>query len=529
MLFPDWRVKLRNVSVNFGGKRILHGLNWELAPGTNWAVFGPNGAGKSTFLRLLRGEVRPEQHFGAQDNPPYCAWNFPGAAPEPQNPEYRQNWPDTSPLAVRPLSSLLSPEMQRHYVRQNWRINGEEVVLSGLSGGYMLYSAPIEEERRLARATAARIGAEHLLELEPGAMSQGQLRLVLLARALVSEPRLLLLDEAADGLDKDSRKLFFSALDEMAARPDIPGGCSIIYVTHRAEDLPGCVTHAMAINDGRIVKQGPLEEWKDVRNRLRPERQESASLEEKTDSRENHGAEDYPPPVFILENADVYLQRKKILHGVNWRVNQGENWLLGGPNGSGKSTLLRLLMGEEHPALGGNLTWFGSEGAEARPTLEERRSFIGYVSDWLQNNYVYELSGFDLALSGLHGTIGLYRESSPAEEARAGEVIAMLGLEEYQHRLNSEMSEGTLRRFLLARAVAPAPRLLLLDEPCSGLDYSARRAFLADVRKIAANGTNLIMVSHNQTDLDELDAVLTHEIRLQEGKVEYAGPIRRAL
>lgn len=482
-------IELHDASLVLGGETVLDRLRWRLMPGEHWAVIGRNGAGKTLLLRLLRGEVPP--YVPEPGGHPAVTWAIMGE-------------PDPSPLAVRPVSSMLSPELQRHYMRQGWRLSGAEVILSGFGDGYMRYDRPSPEEREAICALADRLGATHLLNILAPEMSQGQLRLILLARALVKKPRLLLLDEPFDGLDAAAQKSLFSILEEIA------GETSMVCAIHKGEDLPACLTHFLELEEGKIVRSGPLE-----RAGL------FATLPSPAPEPPRPQAAGAPPSsVLRLSHADVYLQGKKILHGLNWEVKTGENWLLSGPNGSGKTTLLRVLLGEEHVALGGSLTWFGQD---APATLEERRRYIGYVSDWLRNSYQYDLTGRELVLSGLMGSIGFYRRPTPDEEREAEYWLNRLNLTPLAEKRLDGMSEGVSRRFLLARALAPRPKLLILDEPCSGLDGEARAEFMRLVPSALEGGSQLIFVSHSRADLSGIRQVITHELRLNQGRIEYSG------
>lgn len=494
-------INLQHVSLVFGEKRVLDDITWSMRPGEQWAVIGHNGAGKTSLLKLLRGEVRPYRDYTTNAPVPVCTWGFSGE-------------PDSSPLAVRPVSSLLSSELQRHYVRQRWQLRGEEVVLSGFGDGYMLYDEASDAEKNRAYELAASLGATYLLDAMAPDLSQGQLRLLLLARALVKRPKLLLLDEPADGLDAQAQKNVYAAVEEASRQ-----GCGIVCAIHRDDDLPECITHVLELEQGRIVYSGK-------RDSRHGNASQGARLfaNEPTVAPHSLGQRAGTKPdemVFAMRHADVYLQRKRILHDINWEVRTGQQWLLSGPNGSGKTTLLRVLLGQEHVALGGSLSWFGMQG---QPTLDERKKYTGYISDWLRNNYHYDLTGRELVLSGLHGTIGLYRESSPEESEEAQAVMEVMGLTHMADQHLDHMSEGTARRFLLARALAPRPRLLILDEPCSGLDAESRKEFLGGLPFVLERGTQIIFVSHSSSDLRIIDPFLTHELRLHHGEAVFCGP-----
>lgn len=479
-------IRLDDLSVTLSGKVALRGVSWRLLPGEHWAILGANGAGKSTLLRILRGELRPDQ-----DGKSRCVWGFSGEE-------------DMSPLAIRPLAAMVSAELHRTYVRQGWRINGLELILSGFVDNY-LPSFPTDEERAAGVELARQVGAEPLLSLMAPAMSQGQLRLVLLARALVTEPRLLLLDEAFDGLDTAAREAMGKAASHAAAT-----GASLVCTAHRVEDLPPCITHVLRLEQGRVVFCGP-------RRDLPPEcAAEHPCMEFILPPRPGFAENSGTDPVLELEDADVYVDRAKVLHGINWQVLPGQNWRISGPNGSGKSTLLRALAGLEQVALGGSLRWFGRR----HPPLEELQRHVGYLSDQLHAAYGYDLTGRELVWSGFDGSVGLYRDIAPEEQAIARRWITLLDLEQYAGELVSRLSSGTGRRFFLARALVSGPRVLLLDEPCSGMDASARRLFMAALATSMAQGIQCLYVSHHDLDVP---VGITHELSLKDGRVHASG------
>ncbi|MBG3876472.1 ATP-binding cassette domain-containing protein, partial [Desulfovibrio oxamicus] len=175
---------LDNVRVSFGGRRALDGASWILRAGECWAVFGRNGAGKSTLLRVVRGTARPDQIDGGQ-----MTWYPPesgGAPASPgETPPGATSAGETSPLTGRALCASVSSAQQERYMRQGWLLTGEELLLTGYFDTPLLYEDPGAERMAAARDLARRLGAAHLLDVKVPAMSQGQLRLMLVARALV--------------------------------------------------------------------------------------------------------------------------------------------------------------------------------------------------------------------------------------------------------------------------------------------------------------------------------------------------------
>jgi molybdate transport system ATP-binding protein len=516
---PALLARLDQVSLRYGSHTVFSDLSLSLYRGEHLALLGANGSGKSSLLRLLQGELRPDQEAAAQGRG-RIYWNFTG---------------EEEPFALSALrhARLVSPGRQGSYARYAWRIRGEEIILSGLDNATLLHSPASGEERRLAAQLAACVGAEGLLEMTAPAMSQGQLRLLLLLRALISRPILLLLDEPFDGLDVDAREGIARCL-RLAAEQ----GSSLVLSAHREEDVPAFIRAALILRGGRITRAelplsaridpaggpcdrgaracGPGGDFSELAARA-----PAGGLSERAvapgalQPRETRSGQ---APLLELEHVNVFVDRRHVLHDISWSILPGEQWLLSGGNGAGKSTLLRLIHGEEFAACGGALRWMGGP----RPSLEQLRSCVGYVSDSLQYAYDYDLSAEEVVISGLRGSIGLYRAPDERERALAGEWLDIMGIGAVRARNFFSLSSGQSRRVLLARALAASPCLLLLDEPCSGLDAPGRARFLHGLEQLAANGVSIIHVTHHERDISPQ---FTRELRLDKGRAIFCGEV----
>ena len=503
-------IEANHLTISRGQTALLKDINWTVRPGQHWAVLGGNGAGKSTLLKAVLGLIWPDQAGGGR-----IAWNL-GAGEE------------ESPLAVRADSMLISPQTQAWYAHNAGELSGEELLLCGLYGTPRIYRAVEAQDRALARDLARQFSLDHLLDLNLEAMSQGQLRRMLIASACLARPRILALDEAADGLDAAGRRDLFALLEQLAgqglALPHAAGSApgptpvTLLLAAHREEDLPGLITHVLYLEDGRVRAQGLA----DKQTSLLPEPASAISISKqpgtvkaaeikefqaKNSSRKTAAAASSPPPVLELLNVSVFLGRRPVLRNLNWRVVAGEHWAVTGPNGSGKSTLLRLIWGEIPAALGGEMRWFGRSGPFNIPAL--RRCF-GLVSDRAHQAMPPDLSAEDVVVSGFFGSIGLYEEPTPAMYLAVADTMQRLGLENLSGRLFGDLSFGEARRLLLARALAHKPALLLLDEALSGLDAASREALRRDLSQAAREGTvQVIQVSHHPADfIAEIDNVL---------------------
>lgn len=464
---------------------VLADIRWRVAAGGHCALSGPNGAGKSSLLRLVAGELWPAAGR--------ILWRGPDGM-------------EDAPLAGRALCALVSPAVQEGWQRRAPDMTALEALMAAIWEAAP--RTPAEEAEARARSTAGSLDCVALLTRRLPELSQGQLRLVLLGRALARDPALLLLDECLDGLDAGHRRRCGDALAAYAGRG------TVIFASHRPESVPDWCAGRAWMRDGRLFSGEPPANGAAASpgtGALRPLRSLPA------------GKDAGPaPPLFDLDRVSVYIDRRKVLHDITWTLRPGEHWRISGPNGSGKSTLLRLLAGDEFAAAGGRITRFlPSLGREAA-TLEETRRGVRLVSDLSQALYGYALNGLELLCSGLDNSIGVYREFSAEERAAAGALLEDFFPGGRGVRLATtsirRMSTGELRRLFLARALMGGPDVLLLDEPCSGLDAESRERYLEALERLAASGAGpaLVFVSHEAGDAP---ACCTREARLEDGRL----------
>ena len=222
-------IELADISWKRAQTTILHKIDWTVRKGEHWAMLGLNGSGKTTILNMINGYIWPStgkvsvlgHSFGRVDLR-----------------ELRKSigWVSSS------LQERIRPTEQT-----------QDVVISGLHASIGLYEKPTEEQLSQAFQLMEELGCGHLFERLYQTCSQGEKQKILIARALMASPKLLILDEACNGLDFKSREALLSSISDLAAQPHAP---TLIYVTHHVEEIIPVFSHSLLIRRGNVFASG---------------------------------------------------------------------------------------------------------------------------------------------------------------------------------------------------------------------------------------------------------------------------------
>lgn len=483
-------VELSHVDLDRGGRAVLRDIDWRILPGERWLLFGASGAGKTQLLKLIAGAVWPTPTGRGRRR-------------------YRigREWQHTPQEALDEIA-YVGPERQDRHQRYGWNATVGRVVATGHFRTDIPLDRPDAKARRAVRRALASLAIEPLARRRFLTLSYGERRLVLVARALASRPRLLLLDELFTGLDVAYRARVQAWL-ERTVRSRRPW----VLAAHRAGDVPRAVTHALVLDAGRIVWRGPiahapLARWfggaGDVSHRTRRARRPAR-----------------PGRILLrLSRADVYLDGARVLRNLDFSLRAGECWVVHGSNGSGKTTLLRTLYGDHGVASGGVIE---RDGIEPGVALEAFRMRVGLVAPHLQSDHPPHLTVAEVVQSGARASIGMNGRATRGERARAEAAMREFGVWRFAARPLGELSYGQSRRVLFARAAIGDPDLLLLDEPLSGLDPRARADLMRRLGRRVAAGASMVIATHHR---EEWPAFATHELELRRGAIAYGGPLR---
>ncbi|MCH4171674.1 MAG: ABC transporter ATP-binding protein [Lactobacillus sp.] len=226
-------LKFDDVSVTRGKREIIKHLSWQVHTGENWAILGLNGAGKTTMLKMIHGDL----------------------------------WPTSGQLEVLggQFGHISIPELKTKIGWVSTALQDElhpgdvvdEIILSGKFASIGIYQEYSTEDLETARQILKDLGGAKLLGKPYAVLSQGERQLILIARALMAQPQLLILDEPCNGLDLFAREELLNRVADIANRPDSP---ALLLVSHYTEEILPAFDHMLLLRGGEIVQQGPRQD-----------------------------------------------------------------------------------------------------------------------------------------------------------------------------------------------------------------------------------------------------------------------------
>ncbi|MGE0086718.1 MAG: molybdate ABC transporter ATP-binding protein ModF [Desulfococcaceae bacterium] len=457
-------ITFEDIAVRLGEKLILPHTDWEIRRDQHWAVLGPNGAGKSSLVRALAGDLPIVQgtvsrYYSESEKPAYVSFELHrkiiAKDEELDHARYFSGNPDSL-------------------------TNARQII------------APSDSKFSRLEEIASQLKIQALLDRGIRFLSTGQMRKVLIARALIRSPSLLILDEPFDGLDAENRKDLTGIIRDL-----MKGAMQIVLVTHRQEEIPPEISHVLYVQNCRVVRQGIRSQIPD-KTLLSQYEKTSFSLPAFSESQRKCKTD---VPVIEMKNVTVRYNDTVVFRNLNWTVQQGENWAVLGPNGAGKTTLLRLISGDHPQAYANDIRLFGRLRGSGE-SIWEIKEHIGMVSSEFQIHYRKSVTALDAVISGFFDSVGLYRNSASWQRKTALQWMRQLGMEDKSDQRFDRLSCGEQRMVLLARSLVKSPDLLILDEPCQGLDTANRQMILALIDHIGHHSdTQILYVSHHPEEM----------------------------
>jgi molybdate transport system ATP-binding protein len=504
--FPKPFLTLDRVTIRLRDRFVFEETSWQIRSDENWAVIGPNGAGKSTLVKALAGDlpiVRGRAVYHFLEDLGFC-----DAVPNGQVARVAFDTEKDFHSARSGFDSFSSEQVGE--------VTVEETILWESSTGKGT------EEGRL-REIARRLDIEHLLGRASHVLSSGEAKKVLLARALLRSPGLLILDEPYEGLDKRTKVELKELIDSLMTGP-----MRVILVTHRFGEISPKVSHVLCVKECRVMLQGSAEEI------LKPERisqiygegdfgEEGKGVYFKSQKEMQASA---PQELIRMKNTTVGYGGHVVLDHINWVMRRGENWAILGPNGSGKSKLLELITGDNVQGYANEIHLFGRRKGSGESVWEIKEK-LSMISAEFQLRYQKRSPAYEVICSGFFDSVGLYQSCTEEQHRAVREWIGLLGMADLPRKRFDHLSQGQQRLVLLARAMVKSPLLMILDEPCDGLDYANRKKVLEFIEFIGSQtATDLIYVTHHK---DEIPDCITHALVLNKGKIAAIGQKKEVL
>jgi molybdate transport system ATP-binding protein len=466
-----------------GGEVVFRDLNWIIREGETWAIIGPTGSGKTALTEVLSG--RFHLRSGTLGWPLVERLRSAGRSIA---------WPSEVMGCVSFKEDSWRFSYARHYYQQ--RFNFIEPHDDLTLDDFLRTGVSATEETVVATTRRLEIDAFRTLSLIK--LSNGQMRRARIARALLSRPELLILDDPFMGLDVAGRGEVSTLLGHLVRE-----GIRVLLIT-RPGAIPAWVTHVLELDQSRIRRQGPVSKRQAERSGLGY-------------SAIPHSPFPIPPseaPVIELKNVNVVHAGRAILWDISWTVRAGERWAVVGPNGSGKTTLLSLIAGDHPQAYSNDIQLFGRQRGTGESIWDIKRR-LGLVSPEFHLYFSEPLRAADAAATGFFDTL-VRRPTTAEQDAAVNELFAHFGIIPLAGRAFSQLSTGEQRLVLLIRALVKRPPVLILDEPFQGLDRGMMDRAKDWLNSRLGSEQTLIFVTHYA---EEIPRSVTRFLRLENGKI----------
>jgi molybdate transport system ATP-binding protein len=472
--------RLENATIaRLDGTIAIRNLNWSVREQETWAVVGPNASGKSTLGEFLAGNHRLVS----------------GTLEWPLLNRIRKTSAWTSHPSVKLVSFKEESKTfsySKHYYQQRFNFIEPE---DDLTLDTFLHSGRSVSESELVDVTD-RLHIRHLRFLSLLKLSNGEMRRARIAKALLTKPELLILDDPFMGLDVSGRAELVEILQQQAKN-----GLRMIFLS-RPDRVPDLVTHRLELNRDLSLPSEIMDEVHSELQRNAPKNR--ANL--------------FQEPIIQLKDINISYGDRAILKNIHWSVNKGDRWALIGPNGSGKTTLLSLICADNPQAYSNDIELFGRRRGTGESIWEIKKR-IGFVSPEFHLCFSEPLTCLEVVHTGFFDIL-VRRPTSIEQKEKSTKLFSQFRSNDLMNRPFQRLSTGQQRFVLFLRALVKDPELFILDEPFQGFDESHSN-FLRDwLDQNLQSDQTLIFVSHHD---NELPRTISHRIRLRDGQIESMG------
>ena len=531
-------ISIKNCRIENSRAAVIPRLDWTFEEGQAWLVIGPNGGGKADFVNALSGmkDLKIVANDGGSQ-PAGGENHLPGAG-------FTSVFGDSVEIvSLERAAQLIEEERlndESEFVEGGVDIGRTgRVFIAESICGTIKKNAPLPEEaKRLESYPAIKLcGIEKILDRGLKYMSTGEIRRTLLARALISGKKLLILSDPFAGLDIQSRTILLDFFNTITKK-QLP---HVILGMERWHEIPDAITHVLEFKDKKITFCGPRADYEklmadraaennqkndDAKARLsedftqtlaetsvlreaspadeRVAANETSRLADQAEASESASrVSENQNPLIEMNHVNVGWDDHRVLIDLNWRLMPGQHWLIQGPNGSGKTTFLELITGDNMQVFCNDVRLFGARRGSGESIWDIKKQ-LGIVSYRLHVEYrmVGGTSLLNVIVSGFRDSIGLYGAATDVEAAAAKKWLKLGGFEGREDESFASLSYGEQRAILILRSAVKTPKVLILDEPCHGLDESYREKILHLLELIGEGGTTTMLhVTHDPSEV----------------------------
>ena len=473
-------VSIQHLNLSYQQQPVLKDLSWTINRGENWVLTGISGSGKTTLAKIIATQANNLEEIKVY---------FDLDSELPAKVIFVESW-----YQFKNLEGVSNFYYQQRYTSNQTKeistVHADLLSYGKENGLHFDQVEPILEA--LGFSTFA---SSQLIEL-----SSGEHKKLQLVKALWLKPQLLIIDQPYTGLDAASRKNLNALLAGVAKE-----GVQLILINNDHE-LPEAINHFAEIRKGQLVEVDSIRNFSQIAKKGFGEIPAFLKQPAVCSSKS------------IVEMVDVNVSygKKQVLKNVNWKVEAGEKWLLQGHNGSGKSTLLSLISGDHPQSYANELSLFDSKRGSGE-SVWDIKQHIGLISPEFHWYFDATATVWQSVASGFYDSIGLFKQLPYTKKIQVDELLEYFELKEHKNKLLSSLPLGKQRLVLLARTIIKNPELLILDEPCQGLDVQQTQDFNQLVDELSGNGMTLIYVGHFET---ALPSCIEKRIVLENGEVK---------
>ena len=455
--------------------RLAQPVTVALSAGEHIAVVGPNGGGKSLLVDTLLGKYPLKEGS--------LVYDF---SPSVTNTVYD----NVKYIAFRDTYGAADAN---YYYQQRWNAHDQEDAPEVRE---ML--GEIKDEA-LKQELFELFRIEPMLDKKIILLSSGELRKFQLTKALLTSPRVLVMDNPFIGVDAPTRELLFSLLERLTKLSSV----QIVLILSMLDDVPSFITHVIPVDHLTVYDKIPREDYLE-RYREYVIEESFTELQQRIIDLPYESTNYDSEEVVRLNKVSIRYGDRIILKELDWVVRRGEKWALSGENGAGKSTLLSLVCADNPQSYACDISLFGRKRGTGE-SIWEIKKHIGYVSPEMHRAYLKNLPTIEIVASGLHDSIGLYKRPQQEQIAICEWWMDIFGIVRLKDKPFLQLSSGEQRLALLARAFVKDPELLILDEPLHGLDTFNRRRVKKVIEAFCRRrDKTMIMVTHYESELPDV-------------------------